>query len=55
MIPAQLSYTASNILAQNKETTVRHLVCVTKVMMALELSFEDVDGSKTWKEFQWYS
>jgi hypothetical protein len=33
----QLSYTASNISAQNKRIIVRHLVPFYKVMMGLEL------------------
>ena len=57
--PAQLSYTASNILAQKQEDySPAFSAVLPKVMMALELfHLEDVDGSaKTWKEFgQWYS
>jgi len=57
--PTQLSYTASNILAQKQEDySPAFSAVLPKVMMALELfHLEDVDGSaKTWKEFgQWYS
>lgn len=57
--PKQLSYTASNILAQKQEDySPAFSAVLPKVMMALELfHLEDVDGSaKTWKEFgQWYS
>ncbi|WKL45256.1 DUF3857 domain-containing protein [Flavobacterium sp. ZE23DGlu08] len=55
----QLSYTATNILAQKQEdySPVYNSV-FPKVMMGLELfHLEGVDGNaKTWKEFgQWYS
>jgi hypothetical protein len=54
----QLSYTASNISAQNKRIIVRHLVPFTQSNDGIRtFHLENVDGSaKSWKEFgQWYS
>ncbi|MFV8339091.1 DUF3857 domain-containing protein [Flavobacterium sp. LB3P21] len=55
----QLSYTATNILAQKQEDySPVYSSIFPKVMMGLELfHLEGVDGNaKTWKEFgQWYS
>jgi len=55
----QLSYTATNILAQKQEEYIPVYNSIfPKVMMGLELfHLEGVDGNaKTWKEFgQWYS
>jgi len=55
----QLSYTASNIVAQKRESYGPELREITpKVIMALEsFSLEGIDGNaKNWKEFgQWYS
>lgn len=57
--PTQLSYTATNILAQKQEDYSPVFSSVfPKVMMGLELfHLEGVDGNaKTWKEFgKWYS
>jgi hypothetical protein len=54
----QLSYVATNILAQKQEDYSPTYSIFPKVMMGLELfHLEDVDGNaKSWKEYgQWYS
>ncbi|MBX9806778.1 MAG: DUF3857 domain-containing protein, partial [Flavobacteriaceae bacterium] len=54
----QLSYVATNILAQRQEDYSPTYTIFPKVMMGLELfHLEDVDGNaKSWKEYgQWYS
>jgi transglutaminase-like putative cysteine protease len=55
----QLSYTATNILAQKQEDNSPTFGAIfPKLMMGLEVfHLEDVDGrAKTWKEFgEWYS
>ncbi|HLF52952.1 DUF3857 domain-containing protein [Flavobacterium sp.] len=57
--PTQLSYTATNIVAQkNEDYGPNYYDALPKVMMGLTLfHLEGVDGTaKTWKEFgQWYS